>query len=90
MRNHAAISNGFITYNIIKDYYNNTKELFVLTNSYDYRNAEINQVNFLNNFKNLKCVDICEKYFSKFLKFDDSIVVYGNETGGELIKPILE
>ena len=90
MRNHAAISNGFITYDVIKDYYNNTKELFVLTNSYDYRNAEINQVNFLNNFKKLKCVDICEKYYSKFLKIDNSIVVYGNETGEELIKPILE
>jgi hypothetical protein len=62
----------------------------VLTNSYDYRSAEINQVNFLNNFKNLKCVDISEKYCSKFLDFNNSIVVYGNKTGEELIKPILE
>lgn len=90
MNNHAAISNGFITYNIIKDYYNNTKELFVLTNSYDYRSAEINQVNFLNNFKNYRCVDISEKYCSKFLDFNNGIVVYGNKTGEELIKPILE
>jgi len=86
-----SISNGFINYKIIKDYYNNTKQLFVLNNNYnDYVNAEICQVNFLNNFNNFKCVDICEKYYSKFLCFNDGIVIYGNEKGEELIKPILE
>jgi hypothetical protein len=89
--NHAAISNGFISYQIIKEVYKTTKELFKLTNNNNtYENAEMNQFNFLTNFKNLKCVDICEKYYSKFLEIDDSIVVYGNETGEELIKPILE
>ena len=89
--NHAAISNGFISYNLIKDYYNNTKELFVLNNNNnDYKSAEINQITFLNNFKNLKCIDISEKYCSKFLDFNNGIVVYGNKTGEELIKPILE
>lgn len=91
IKNHAAISNGFITYDIIKNYYNNTKKLFVLNNRDNgYINAEINQVNFLNNFKNFKCVDITEKYCSKFLEYNNNIVVYGNQTGEELIKPILE
>lgn len=87
---HPAISNGFIAYKPIKDYYKNAKQLFVLNNNNDYLNAEIDQKNFLNNFKNFKCVDICEKYYSKFLRFNNSIVIYGNEKGEELIKPILE
>ena len=91
MKNHAAISNGFITYEIIKDYYNNAKELFVLNNNNDYRSAEINQINFLNNFKNFKYVDISEKYYSRFLcAKKNNTVIYGNTSGEELIKPILE
>ena len=90
MNNHAAISNGFINYEIIKNHYNNTKELFVLNNNSDYGNAERNQVNFLNNFRNYKCVDICEKYYSRFLCAIEEIIIYGNKNGEELIKPILE
>lgn len=90
INNHAAISNGFIDYNKIKKYYKDNKKLFVLYNNNDYRGAEINQIKFLNNFKNFKCIDITDKYYSKFLKFDNSVVTYGNETGKELIKPIFE
>lgn len=90
INNHAAISNGFIDYNKIKKYYKDNKKLFVLYNNNDYRGAEINQIKFLNNFKNFKCIDITDKYHSKFLKFDNSVVTYGNETGKELIKPIFE
>ena len=90
MNNHAAISNGFITYNIIKDYYNNTKQLFVLNNNFEYYHAELNQINFLNNFKDYKCIDICEKYFSRFLCAKENIKIYGNTNNIEIIKPILE
>jgi len=92
MNNHAAISNGFINYEIIKDYYNNTKQLFVLNNNpnLNYHNAENNQINFLNNFKDYKCVDICEKYYSRFLCAKENIKIYGNINSEEIIKPILE
>ena len=90
MNNHAAISNGFITYNIIKDYYNNTKQLFVLNNNFEYYHAELNQINFLNNFKDYKCIDICEKYYSRFLCAKENIKIYGNTNSEEIIKPILE
>jgi hypothetical protein len=87
--NHAAISNGFISYSIIKEFYNTTKQLFVLSNDTNYYSAEINQINFLNNFKNYKCVDICEKYYSKFLCAKENIKIYGNTNGEEIIKPIM-
>ena len=90
INNHAAISNGFISYELIKDYYKKTKKLFLLNNSYDYGNVEVNQINFLKNFINLRCVDISEKYYSKFLNFANNIIIYGNKNGEELIKPILE
>ena len=41
----------------------------------------------------LLLIDKCfftKKYCSKFLKYNNNIVVYGNQTGEELIKPILE
>jgi hypothetical protein len=88
--NHAAISNGFISYQIIKDYFNINKQLFNLINIDNYTGAEINQVGFLNNFKNYRCVDISNEYFSRFLNPGNKIVTYGNLNGEEIIKPILE
>lgn len=89
MHNHAAISNGFISYEKCREAKSIYGSVFNLTHVVGtYTAAEVDQVNFLNYFNKYRKLDITDKYFSHFYEFYKT-TVYGNVNGIELIKPIL-
>jgi len=85
---HPAISNGFISYKTAREVYSEYNKIFDLNYDIGYKNAELNQINFLNYFKNYRFLDITDNYFSRFLHLD-VIKTYGNENSKEIIKPII-
>jgi hypothetical protein len=88
---HAAISNGFINYKIIKKIFFKTGEIFNLKKCDNtYSSVEVDQVNFLSNFENLKCLDISPKYRSLFISPCSEKKWYGKEDGEQLISSVLQ
>lgn len=87
--NHAAISNGFISYDKCRINYVKFNTIFKLSkNQKGYTSAQEDQVHFLDFFGDFKKLDITDKFISNFISLD-KIVSYGNTNGIELIKPIM-
>lgn len=87
--NHAAISNGFISYDKCRVVYNKLNTIFKLSKvQKNYASAEEDQMHFLDFFNEYVKLDITDKFYSKFISID-KIILYGNTNGIELIKPIV-
>jgi hypothetical protein len=93
---HAAMSSGFISYEKAKIIYEQYGSVLKLVNKHDdnidesYNLGQVNQVYFLDYFKDYKITDVSEQTFSVFLDMYNTRTSHGNLNGVELIVPIIE
>jgi len=94
---HAAISNGFISYDVCRKLYDEFNMIFDLPSrsAFGYNDAGRNQVTFLNylNKRNYSVVDISEECTIPYLDLNvktakHMVTNYGKENGKIVIKPI--
>jgi hypothetical protein len=87
--NHAAISNGFISYEKCRDAYQRFGTIFALIGATNYTTAECNQINFLSILQRDYLVhDVTQQFNTHFLDWRNEIVIYGDAESETLIKPI--
>lgn len=88
--NHAAISNGFVSYEKCRNIYQKHGTVFSLAGATNYSTAEHNQRNFLTILQREYVVkDIADCFNTHFLDWRNQILVYGNPDGETLIQPII-
>jgi ribosomal protein S18 acetylase RimI-like enzyme len=87
---HAAISNGFIKYDVVKEIYNTKGQIFTLDTGDTYYTGVFNQVHFTDliqtNYTLSDISDDCKIPFYEVSKED--LIYYGNSEGKIVIEPI--
>ena len=85
--NHASISNGLISNDIIGEYLNKNLDTFYYFKDDKYiSGGRESQKSFLTNFDGY-VTDIVKNNYTLFMGLDCKINIYGNKYGVELIRP---